>query len=117
METVEAHVGKMEAELKQWGVRLDKLLTKADAAGTEAKIDYRKRLDDLKEKYVAAEKQVRRAQGRGQHQVGHLQRWSRSRLARARDGVHEAGELAGAGDAREARGGCHGASACSPKRW
>jgi hypothetical protein len=55
METVEAHVGKMEAELKQWGVRLDKLLTKVDAAGTGAKIDYRKRLDDLKEKYVVAE--------------------------------------------------------------
>jgi len=55
METVEAHVGKMEAELKEWGVRLDKLLTKADVAGVGAKIDYRKRLDDLKEKYVVAE--------------------------------------------------------------
>jgi hypothetical protein len=55
METVEAHVGKMEAELKQWGTRLDNLLTMADVAGTAAKIDYRKRLDDLKEKYVTAE--------------------------------------------------------------
>ena len=55
METVEAHVGKMEAELKEWGARLDKLLAKVDAAGTAAKIDYRKRLDDLKEKYVVAE--------------------------------------------------------------
>jgi hypothetical protein len=54
METVEAHVGKLEAELRSWGVRLDKLLAKADAAGTGAKIDYRKRLDDLKEKYVTA---------------------------------------------------------------
>ena len=58
METVEAHVGKMEAELKQWGVRLDKLLTKADAAGTDAKIDYRKRLDDLREKYINAERRL-----------------------------------------------------------
>jgi hypothetical protein len=55
METVEAHVGKMEAELKQWGARLDELLTKANAAGTGAKIDYRKRLDDLQEKFVVAE--------------------------------------------------------------
>jgi hypothetical protein len=55
METVEAHVGKMEAELRSWGVRLAELLAKADAAGTGAKIDYRKRLDDLKEKYVVAE--------------------------------------------------------------
>jgi hypothetical protein len=55
METVEAHVGRMEAELKQWGARLDKLLTKVDAAGAGAKVDYRKRLDDLKEKYIVAE--------------------------------------------------------------
>ena len=55
METVEAHVGKMEAELKEWGARLDNLLAKVDAAGTGAKIDYRKRLDDLKEKYIVAE--------------------------------------------------------------
>jgi hypothetical protein len=58
METVKAHVGKMEAELKQWGARLDELLAKADAAGTEAKIGYRKRLDDLREKYVTAEKRL-----------------------------------------------------------
>lgn len=55
METVESHVGKMEAELRQWGERLDKLVANADAAGTSAKIDYRKRLDDLREKYAAAE--------------------------------------------------------------
>ena len=55
METVEAHVGKMEAELKQWGARLDKLLAKVDAAGTGAKVDYRKRVDELKEKYNVAQ--------------------------------------------------------------
>ena len=38
----------MEAELKEWGARLDKLVAKAHASGTGAKIDYRKRLDDLK---------------------------------------------------------------------
>jgi len=54
METVEAHVGKMEAELKQWGERLDNLLTMADVVGTGAKIDYRRSLDDLSEKYAAA---------------------------------------------------------------
>ena len=58
METVESHVGKMEAELRQWGARLDKLVAKADAAGTAAKVDYRERLDDLKNKYHAAEKKL-----------------------------------------------------------
>ena len=55
METVEAHVGKMEAELKQWGERLDNLLAMADVSGARAKIDYRRRLEDLSEKYLIAE--------------------------------------------------------------
>ena len=93
METVEWHIGKMEAELKQWGARLDKLMAKAQVSGTGAKIDYRKRLDDLREKYEAAEAKAHRAQGRGQQQVGHLQGRRRKRLERAREGVHEAGEL------------------------
>jgi hypothetical protein len=58
METVESHIGKMETELRQWGARLDKLVEKADAAGTGAKIDYRRRLEDLREKYAAAEKRL-----------------------------------------------------------
>jgi hypothetical protein len=55
METVEAHVGKMEAELKQWGTRLENLQAMADVAGTATRIDYRQRLENLREKYRAAE--------------------------------------------------------------
>ena len=55
METVEGRVGKMEAELRQWGARLDNLLAMAEVAGTAAGIDQRQRLDDLKAKYDAAE--------------------------------------------------------------
>jgi Skp family chaperone for outer membrane proteins len=55
MRTVEAHVGTMEAELRRWGAKLDELMAKADAAGTEAKIDYRKRVDEMQEKYQAAQ--------------------------------------------------------------
>jgi len=65
METVEAHVGKMEAELRQWGVRLDKLLATADAAGTAARLDRRQRLDDLKEKYAAAEAKLAEVKAAG----------------------------------------------------
>jgi hypothetical protein len=54
METVEAHVEKMEAELRQWGVRLDNLLAMADVAGSAARLDRRQRLEDLKEKYDVA---------------------------------------------------------------
>jgi len=54
MEARKANVGKMEAQLKEWGAKLDALVAKADAAGTDADIDYRKRVDDLKAKYQAA---------------------------------------------------------------
>jgi hypothetical protein len=58
MQTVEWHVGRREAELRAWGARLDDLVLNADAAGTEEKIDYRSRLDDLREKYAAAESRL-----------------------------------------------------------
>jgi hypothetical protein len=71
MDTVDAHVGELEAEFKIWGVRLDKLLAETNPAGTEAKIDYRKRLDDLKEKYVVAGARVAelKAAGTGKREI------------------------------------------------
>lgn len=71
METVEAQVGEMEAELKQWGARLDNLLAMAHVVGTAAKIDHRQRLDDLKEKYDAAEAKLAelKAAGSGKWEV------------------------------------------------
>ena len=59
METTHAHVGKMEAQWKQWGARLDELVAKAEVAGTEAKADYRVHLEELKGKcHVARAKLV-----------------------------------------------------------
>jgi predicted secreted Zn-dependent protease len=55
MEAVEANVRKMEAELRKWGATLDELKAKADAAGTKAKIGYRRRLDDMQTRYEAAQ--------------------------------------------------------------
>jgi hypothetical protein len=51
MKKTDARVGKMETQLKQWGAKLDELVAKAEEAGAEAKIDYRKRIDDLKSKH------------------------------------------------------------------
>ena len=53
MEAMEAHVGRIETQLKQWGAKLDELVAKADEAGAEAKADYRGRVDDLKTKQLA----------------------------------------------------------------
>ena len=55
----------MEAELKSWGAKLDALVAKADAAGTEAKIDYRIRLEDVPARYKAAQSQLHKLQAAG----------------------------------------------------
>jgi uncharacterized protein YjbJ (UPF0337 family) len=54
-EMVEANVGRMEAQLAQWGSRLDEMVAKAEKMGADVKADYHKRLDDLKEKYRATQ--------------------------------------------------------------
>ena len=71
METADADLGKMEAELRQWGTRLDNLLAMADVVGTAARIDRRERLDDLKKKYDAAEAKLAalKAAGSGKWEI------------------------------------------------
>jgi peptidoglycan hydrolase CwlO-like protein len=58
MEKTQADVGKLETQLKQWGAKLDELVAKADRAGTTARIDNRKRIDDLKAKVQAAQSKL-----------------------------------------------------------
>lgn len=65
MKTVVANAGKMEAELRQWGVKLDKLIAKAEAAGTEVKSDYRKGVEDLKGKYKVAQSKFTESKAAG----------------------------------------------------
>jgi hypothetical protein len=50
MESTGQEVGRIETRLRQLGAKLDKLVAKADEAGTEVKIDYRKGLDHIKDK-------------------------------------------------------------------
>jgi predicted nucleic acid-binding Zn-ribbon protein len=52
METAGQEVGKIEARLRQLGTRLDRLVAKADAVGTEVKLDYRQQIEHAKEKQV-----------------------------------------------------------------
>jgi len=55
MKIEETNVGKMESALSARGIKLDKLFAKAEAAGSEAKVDYRRGLDDLRTKYKLAQ--------------------------------------------------------------
>lgn len=43
----ELYAHKMEAQLREWGARLDQLKAKADKASIEAKIEMRKHVDEM----------------------------------------------------------------------
>ena len=45
---------RIEAQLKEFGAKLDKISSKADQAGANAKADHKKRIDDSKAKYQLA---------------------------------------------------------------
>jgi len=58
MKDMEAYVGKMQMQLKQFGAKLDELVANADEAGTEENIDYQTHIDDLKAKYQEAQSKL-----------------------------------------------------------
>jgi hypothetical protein len=70
MNMVEENAGKMEAQLRNWGVKLDKVIAKAEAAGTEVKIDYRKGVEDLKAKYKVAQSKFAECKAAGSAKWG-----------------------------------------------
>ena len=58
MKVLEANVSKMETQLQQWGAKLDKLAAQVEEAGTEAKLDYRERIEALRAKHRLARSQL-----------------------------------------------------------
>ena len=52
MESVGQEVGKIEMRLRQLGTKLDKLAAKAAEVGADAKVDYHKQLDHIKDKHA-----------------------------------------------------------------
>jgi hypothetical protein len=71
MQTGELDLGNMEAELMRWSAKLEELRAKTSAAGSEAKFDHRKRVDDMREKYEVAEQKLGqlKAAGSGQRET------------------------------------------------
>jgi hypothetical protein len=65
MSTIESTVGKMDAQLKLWGAKLNELLAKANVAGQQAKIDSRKQLDELKSRLEVAQAKLDEAKAAG----------------------------------------------------
>ena len=70
MRIAEASVGKMETQLRQWGAKLDKVIAKVEAAGSEVKVDYRKGVKDLNAKYKVAQSRFDKSKAAGSAKWG-----------------------------------------------
>lgn len=58
MESTGQEVGKIETRLRQLGTRIDRLVAKADDAGTEVKLDYLKQIDLAKYKHAVVRERL-----------------------------------------------------------
>src|ERR1051325_9468345 len=63
--SVDKTVSKLEDQLKLWGAKLNELAAKVDAAGKEARVDARKRFDDMKVKIKVAQSKLDEAKAAG----------------------------------------------------
>ncbi|MEJ2024852.1 MAG: hypothetical protein P8Y00_07525 [Deltaproteobacteria bacterium] len=61
----DAYVKKLKAELDEWNAEIDKLAAKADGKDAEAKIEYQRRLEDLRARQRKIEKQLTELQQAG----------------------------------------------------
>lgn len=86
MEKTQENLGKFETQLKQWGAKLDEFVAKADRAGTTARIDNRKRIDDLRAKCQAAQSRLDEVKAAGDDKwetlkIGVESAWSELEIA------------------------------------
>jgi hypothetical protein len=58
MESAGQEVGRIETRLRHLGAKLDKLVVKADEAGTDLKVDYRKQIDHIKDKHAVVQSKL-----------------------------------------------------------
>jgi hypothetical protein len=58
METAGQEIGRIETRLRQMGTRLDRLVAKADKAGTEVKLDYSKQIGQAKDKQAVVRERL-----------------------------------------------------------
>ena len=58
MEQKEAYQGKMEAQLQEWGAKIDELTVKAEHATADAKAKYHEQIQILQTKREAAQNRL-----------------------------------------------------------
>jgi uncharacterized coiled-coil DUF342 family protein len=65
MKKTQEQIGRMESQMKQWGVKIDELVAKADKADNDVKVTYYKQIDNLKAKYQVAQSKLEEAKKGG----------------------------------------------------
>ncbi|MFH1807499.1 MAG: hypothetical protein ABIJ09_02045 [Pseudomonadota bacterium] len=55
---MQAHIDRLETQLKHWGETLDALVAKVDAAGADATFVRRRHVSDLQAKYHSAQLKI-----------------------------------------------------------
>ena len=72
MESIEAHIGKMETQLKLWSSKIDRLAAKTQRVGFQARFDTLLYIDELKALRVIAQSkfdEFRAAEGKEQKRL------------------------------------------------
>jgi hypothetical protein len=72
VELTKTNIGKMEAQLKQWGATLDGLVAKAKGTGAETKQEYKQRVDEVQAKHRAAQSKLAGLKAAGGEKWGAL---------------------------------------------
>jgi uncharacterized coiled-coil DUF342 family protein len=65
MNTRDAYVEKLKSQLDEWNADIDKLQAKADQAEAETRIEYQKKLEDLRAKRKDVEEKIVQLQNAG----------------------------------------------------
>lgn len=63
--SVQKNIERMEAQLVEWGAKIDELAVSTEKAGSKAKADYRRLLQDARAKRRAAKSKLDELKGAG----------------------------------------------------
>jgi multidrug resistance efflux pump len=58
MDKKDAYVEKLQSQLKEWSIEIDRLKAKADVAKADAQLEYHKRVEELRAMHGKASKKL-----------------------------------------------------------
>jgi hypothetical protein len=86
----EAYEKKIEAQMDEWKIEIDKLKAKADKAEADAQIQYYKQIEDIRAKQEAAREKLAELKGAGEDAWEDLKTGLENALNNLKDAVKSA---------------------------